>query len=435
MDEIIYPIACGVDVHKKFIVAVICFSDSVKTKYLKQKFSTFTNDLINFRNWLIEHNCQNVCMESTGKYYIPVYNALEGYISNVVVANPKWVKANKGEKDDNKDAKRIASMFRFGTVPGSYIPEHAIRVLRELSRYERKLVNMRSSEKNRFQNALTTGNCKLDLVFSDVFGKSASNIVELILSDEPYTKEDILSKIHGHCKSSTEDILKAVEGIMLSQHQIDRIRIVQEHMDILNQYIDRVHALMENLATPYAPYIESLCQIPGVDRNSAIQIIAEIGIDMSCWKNHHQLTAWAGLTPSRNESGGKKYSVKITKAGVYIKPCLVQVAHAAVKDKHCDYYAKKYDKISKRRGKKRAIIAIARKILIAIYHILKTGETFKPTDMADVETSKKERIDYISNNLRNAYNQLSRAGLSRDEILALISKDVPNSTSEPPLIN
>ncbi|UWO52998.1 transposase [Catenibacterium mitsuokai] len=114
--EIVYPRSCGVDVHKSFIVAVICISESVKPKYIKKRFSTFNNQLIQFRDWLIENNCQNVCMESTGKYYIPVYNALEGHISNVVVANPKWVKAIKGEKDDNKDAKWIADLFKFGIV-------------------------------------------------------------------------------------------------------------------------------------------------------------------------------------------------------------------------------------------------------------------------------------------------------------------------------
>lgn len=161
--EIVYPRSCGVDVHKSFIVAVICISESVKPKYIKKRFSTFNNQLIQFRDWLIENNCQNVCMESTGKYYIPVYNALEGHISNVVVANPKWVKAIKGEKDDNKDAKWIADLFKFGIVRSSYIPEKDIRILREFTRYQYKLVNMRSSEKNRFQNALTTGTVNLIL--------------------------------------------------------------------------------------------------------------------------------------------------------------------------------------------------------------------------------------------------------------------------------
>lgn len=425
--KIVYPRACGVDVHKSFIVAVICISESVKPMYIKKRFSTFNNQLIQFRQWLIENNCHNVCMESTGKYYIPVYNALEGHILNVVVANPKWVKAIKGEKDDNKDAKWIADLFKFGIVRSSYIPEKDIRILREFTRYQYKLVNIRSSEKNRFQNALTVGNCKIDLVFSDVFGKSASSIVDTILSDEPYTSEDILSKVHGRCNSSSEDILSAIEGTDLNHFQKERIRIIQKHMEYVDSLLDEIQHHIDLMVAAYENYIQLLMTIPGVDRKSAIILISELGIDVSQWSSARKLAAWAGLAPGCNESAGKKKSVKISKAGVYIKPCLVQVAHAAVKDKKCDYYANKFRRISKRRGKKRAIIAIARKILVAIYHILKTGEIFNPSDMADVETTKQQRIEYIKNNLRNAFNQLSHTGLTDEEILQFIIKESNNS--------
>ena len=425
--EIIYPRACGVDVHKSFIVAVICISESVKPKYIRKRFSTFNNQLIKFREWLIENNCLNVCMESTGKYYIPVYNALEGHIPNVVVANPKWVRAIKGEKDDNKDAKWIADLFKFGIVRSSYIPEKDIRVLREFTRYQYKLINMRSSEKNRFQNALTTGNCKLDLVFTDVFGKSASSIVNTILSNDSYKSEDILSKVHAGCKASDEDILNAVNGTQLNQFQKSRIQIVQKHMNYLDSLIDEIQQHIDLMVADYENYLQLLCTIPGIKRKSAITIISEIGIDMSQWSSHRKLAAWAGLAPGCNQSAGKKKSVKISKAGVYLKPCLVQVAHAAVKDKQCDYYATKYNKISKRRGKKRAIIAIARKILVAIYHLLKTGEVFNPRDIADIETTQKQRIEYIKNNLRNAFNQLSRTGLSEEEILQIVRKKSTDS--------
>ena len=151
---------------------------------------------------------------------------------------------------------------------------------------------------------------------------------------------------------------------------------------------------------------------------------------MSQWSSHRKLASWAGLAPGCNESAGKKKSVKISRAGVYLKPCLVQVAHAAVKDKNCSYYADKYNKLSKRRGKKRSIIAIARKILVAIYQILKTGEVFNPSDMADIETTQKQRIAYIKNNLKNAYNQLSRTGLTQEEIIEMLST---KSTDSPTL--
>lgn len=292
--EIVYPRACGVDVHKSFIVAVICISESINPRYIKKRFSTFNNQLIQFRDWLIENNCHNVCMESTGKYYIPVYNALEGHIPNVVVANPKWVKAIKGEKDDNKDAKWIADLFKFGIVRSSYIPEKDIRILREFTRYQYKLVNIRSSEKNRFQNALTVGNCKLDLVFTDVFGKSASSIVDTILSDEPYTSEDILSKVHERCKASSDDILSAVEGTNLNQYQKARIKIVQKHMEYVDSLLDEVQHHIDMMVESYENYIQLLMTIPGVNRKSAIIIISELGIDVSQWSSARKLAAWAG---------------------------------------------------------------------------------------------------------------------------------------------
>ena len=421
--EIVYPRVCGVDVHKSFIVAVICISESVKPRYLKKRFSTFHNSLVQFRSWLLDNDCQNVCMESTGKYYIPVYNVLEGFISNIVVANPKWVRAVKGEKDDDKDAKWIADLFKLGIVKGSFIPSKDIRILRELTRYKFKLTNIRSSEKNRYQNALTVGNCKLDMVFTDVFGKSSSNIANLILSDKEYTEEDILSKVHKSCKASNEDIINAVSGIDLTPVQKARIHVIQKHMDQVNENINEINKLIDIMAKPFEDDINFLCQIPGVKRDSAIVILSEIGNDMERFQTARRITSWAGLTPMNNQSAGKKKSVKISRAGVYLKPCLVEVAHAAIKDKEHPYYANKFNKISKRRGKKRAYIAIARKILIAIYHLLLTGEVWNPRDLSDIETPVEQREKYLKNNLKSDIKQLLSIGLTVDDLNNFIQQN------------
>ena len=421
--EIVYPRVCGVDVHKSFIVAVICISESVKPRYLKKRFSTFHNSLVQFRSWLLDNDCQNVCMESTGKYYIPVYNVLEGHISNIVVANPKWVRAVKGEKDDDKDAKWIADLFKLGIVKGSFIPSKDIRILRELTRYKFKLTNIRSSEKNRYQNALTVGNCKLDMVFTDVFGKSSSNIANLILSDKEYTEEDILSKVHKSCKASNEDIINAVSGIDLTPVQKARIHVIQKHMDQVNENINEINKLIDIMAKPFEDDINFLCQIPGVKRDSAIVILSEIGNDMEQFKTARRITSWAGLAPTNNQSAGKKKSVKISRAGVYLKPCLVEVAHAAIKDKEHPYYANKFNKISKRRGKKRAYIAIARKILIAIYHMLLTGEVWNPRDLSDTETPVEQREKYLKNNLKSDIKQLLSIGLTVDDLNNFIQQN------------
>lgn len=421
--EIVYPRVCGVDVHKSFIVAVICISESVKPRYLKKRFSTFHNSLVQFRSWLLDNDCQNVCMESTGKYYIPVYNVLEGFISNIVVANPKWVRAVKGEKDYDKDAKWIADLFKLGIVKGSFIPSKDIRILRELTRYKFKLTNIRSSEKNRYQNALTVGNCKLDMVFTDVFGKSSSNIANLILSDKEYTEEDILSKVHKSCKASNEDIINAVSGIDLTPVQKARIHVIQKHMDQVNENINEINKLIDIMAKPFEDDINFLCQIPGVKRDSAIVILSEIGNDMEQFKTARRITSWAGLAPTNNQSAGKKKSVKISRAGVYLKPCLVEVAHAAIKDKEHPYYANKFNKISKRRGKKRAYIAIARKILIAIYHMLLTGEVWNPRDLSDIETPVEQREKYLKNNLKSDIKQLLSIGLTVDDLNNFIQQN------------
>lgn len=421
--EVIYSKACGVDVHKSFIVAVICDSTGDKPKYTKKRFSTFNNQLIQFRNWLIANDCQNVCMESTGKYYIPVYNALEGYISNVVVANPKWVAVIKGEKDDNKDAKWIADLFKMGIVRSSFIPSKDFRILRELTRYIYKLTCIRSSEKNRYTNALTVGNCKLDMVFSDIFGKSSQSIIDIILNNDNFSDEDIIKCISKKCKSSHEDIISSVSGFTFTTEQKLRIKIVEDHIDYLNNQITTLRDIINGLVKPYEDYIHLLMTIPGIDRNSAITIISEIGVDMSQFSSHYRLSSWSGLAPGCNESAGKKKSVKISRAGVYLKPCLVEVAHCAVKDKINTYYTDKFNKISKRRGKKRAYIAIARKILVSIYHMLSTGEVWNPRDLASLETSDKDRIKYTKNNFNQSLKQLLSLGLTSNELIDLINQN------------
>ena len=421
--EVIYPKVCGVDVHKSFIVAVICDSTSITPKYYKKRFSTFNNDLVKFRNWLIDNDCQNVCMESTGKYYIPVYNALEAFIPNVVVANPKWVAVIKGEKDDNKDAKWIADLFKLGIVRSSFIPPKDFRILREYTRYLYKLTCNRTSEKNRFTNALTVGNCKLDLVFSDIFGKSSQAIVDTILDNDSFSDEDIINCLRKNCKSSREDILSAISGISFTYEQKLRIKLVKGHIGYLTNEINNLRDIINKIIAPYEEYINLLMTIPGIDRNSAITILSEIGIDMSQFSSHYKLASWAGLAPGCNESAGKKKSVKISRAGVYLKPCLVEVAHCAVKDKTNTYYANKFNKISKRRGKKRAYIAIARKILVAIYHMLLTGEVWNPRDLANNETSDKDRLKYTKNNLKQSLKQLLSLGLTSDELINLVNQN------------
>ena len=375
------PICCGVDVHKKFLVATILTGDYLIPQCKQKHFGTSFRNLLAFKQWLLDNNCKDVCMESTGKYWVPVWNILEGVV-NVVIANPKWVSAVKGNKDDKKDSKWIGNLFRMGLVPSSYIPGKNIRILREFTRYRSKLVAMRASEKNRYQNAFTVCNLTLDAVVSDMFGKSAMAIENYLLDTDAVDPEICVSFLQRSLKKKSAEIIEAVEGFNMTQEQKERVRIVQGHFADIDKRISQIDEIIGRLTAEHEGTISLLCTIPGIDRRLAITIISEIGTDMSEFGSSRRLCSWAGLVPGNNQSAGKKKSVKITRAGVYLKPALVEAAHAAVKASEKNpYFRIKFEKIMKRRGKKRAIIAIARMILTAIFAMVSTGEVFNPSDL------------------------------------------------------
>ena len=350
-------------------------------------------------------------MESTGKYWVPVFNILEKRGIHVVIANPKWVKAVKGNKDDTKDSKWIGDLFRIGLVKSSFIPSKDIRILRELTRYRYKLTSMKSSEKNRFQNAFTVCNVALDCVVSDMFGKSAAAITDYLTSDEDFDPQHCVSLLQRSLKKKADDVLASIKGYEIAPEQKYRIGIVRDHLHYIDSLIERVDICINTMVEKYDGAISLLCTIPGLDRSSAITVISEIGVDMTQFGSSKRLCCWAGLTPGNNESAGKKKSVRISHAGVYLKPALVQVAHAAVKDKHNPYYALKYERIAKRRGKKRAIIAIARMILTAIYSMLATGEIWNPVDLFKVDMPEHLKEQQLQKAVKQAIRFLESHGL------------------------
>ena len=399
--KIVFPTCCGIDVHKTFLVATIITTppDSLLPKYQKERFSTHNGQLNKLADWLLTNSCLDVCMESTGKYWVPVFNILEKRGLRVVIANPKWVKAVKGNKDDVKDSKWIAELFRLGLVKSSFIPNIKIRILREFTRYRYKLTCMKSSEKNRFQNAFTVCNVALDSVVSDMFGKSATAITDYLTSDEIFTAEHCVSLLRGSLKKKADAVIESIEGYSITEEQKFRIGIVREHLQYIEELICKMDDCITEMVEPYEGQIALLCTIPGIDRRLAITVLSEIGIDMAQFSSSKRLCCWAGLTPGSNESAGKKKSVRISRAGVYLKPALVQAAHAAVKDKKNPYYAIKYERLVKRRGKKRAIIAIARMLLTAIYSMLSTGEAWNPVDLYKIDMpeplKEKQRLKAI----------------------------------------
>jgi len=386
--EIVHPVCCGVDVHKNIIVATIAITDKSNiTQYVIESFATLNADLVRFRTWLLDHNCFNVCMESTGKYWIPVFNILEEANIDVLLTHPKYVRAIKGKKTDKKDSKWIADLFKFDMVRSSFIPPKDIRALRELGRYRFKLVCMRSSERNRYQNCMTVSNIGLASVLSDPFGKSATDIMKYVLSSDVFDEEHCKSLLHKSAKKKTELVLESIRGYKIESDQHFKMNEANAHIDYLNQAIFRTEAELYVRIKPHYDLVEHLSnQLPGITQLSAALIISEIGADMSVFETSKHLCSWAGLAPANNESAGKKKSVRISKAGQFLKPLLVQCALAAVKSKKEQYFADKYSRIVKRRGHKKAIIAIARMMLTCIYHILVTGEVFNPSDYGEFKS-------------------------------------------------
>lgn len=356
MLKIVYPICCGMDIHKSFLVACIASTNEQGvTTYKSKRFSTFIGDLRRCAVWLSENNCKDVCMESTGKYWIPIYNVLEASCS-IVLAHPKYVKAIRGKKTDKKDAKWIADIFKHNLVSGSFIPPADIRQLRDLVRYHWKLTNFTTGEKNRAQNCLTVSNIKLDDVFSDVFGKAASAITSRLLkNNEPF---DVAPFLNKKIKTPIEKILAAVDGEMCVE-QAEKLRIIRSHMDSLKLCKANLESLILTTAEKYLPQLGLVMTVPGIQSFSAIAIISEIGADMSVFPSSKHCCSWAGLTPQNNESAGKKKTTRISRAGAYIKPLLVQCALCAVRAKQFPEVRNRYLVLKKRRGHKKAIIAIA----------------------------------------------------------------------------
>lgn len=340
------------DVHKNIIVATIGITNKKTriTEYIQETFSTLNPDLLNLKQWLINHKCFDACMESTGKYWIPVFNILEDEI-NIYLTHPKYVKAIKGKKTDKKDSKWICDLFKHDLIKFSFIPPKEIRALREISRYRYKLVGMRSSERNRYQNCMTVSNIGIGSVFSDPFGKSAQAIMKEVLESDIIEDEKILKCIHGSCKNK-DKILDSIKHCNIETDQRFKMNESMTHMEELQVHIANCEIEMMKRAAPMFDQFMHITQLPGISTLSAILIISEIGVDMKQFESDKQLTCWAGLAPANNESANKKKSVRISKAGQYLKPLLVQCALGAIKDKE-GYFGIKYSRIKKKRGHRR----------------------------------------------------------------------------------
>lgn len=389
--ERVYDKCCGIDVHKKLIVA--CFKKG-NTQEIRE-FGATTRELLEMADWLKDGGCEMIAMESTASYWKPLYNIFESSDLNAIVVNARHIKAVPGRKTDVKDAEWIADLLTHGLLQASYIPDKDQRELRELVRYRKSLVGERNRELNRLQKMLEGANIKISGTITDINGKSARNILEHILSGKQIdsVEYDILYEKKGiahNLKASKEQIIDDLNGVM-SDIQRKMMRLLLKHLDELNAIIKELDDDIDSFIKPQEKQAAKVIQdIPGIANTSAQAIISVLCTDMERFPSDRHLASWAGLCPGHNESAKKRKSGKTRKGNALLRETLVVCAHSAVRNKKSYFYAQ-FMRISAHRRKKRAYVAIAHTILIAIYHILKEGVTFKDLGADYYHQFNKER--------------------------------------------
>lgn len=392
---------CGMDVHQATVVAcLLIVLKEGKVRKRMRTFGTTTRELLSLREWLLSEGCTHVAMESTGVYWKPVYAILEGALE-IVVANAQHVKKVPGRKTDVKDADWIADLLCHGLLRSSFVPPQPIRELRDLMRYRRKLVESQTAERNRLLKLLETANIKLASVASDVFGVSGRLMLQALAKGKA-TPQEMAQLAKGLLRKKIPELEPALEGRLEEHHrfllefQLRRLQAVEEDLAVLERRI-------QEKLKPYAAQLALLQEIPGVDWTLAAVIIAELGVDMSVFPSVSQAASWAGVCPGNNESAGKRKRSRIPKGNVYLKTALVEAAQSAAKAKGT-YLRDKFYRLKARRGYKRAVVAVAHKILVAIYHML--SEEVSYHDLGDVYLDKLNQHHLT----RNLVHRLERLG-------------------------
>jgi transposase len=360
----------GLDVHQATVVACVISAPAGKRpKKVIRTFGTMHHELMQLRDWLKECDCPLVAMESTGVYWKPVHAMLEDHF-DVIVGNAQHIKNVPGRKTDVKDSEWICNLARHGLIARSFVPPRAIRDLRDLTRYRRKLVDAAAAERNRLIKLLESAGIKLAGVVADVFGVSGRAMLHALI-DADQSPAEMAKLARGRMRSKLTELEHALRGNLDDHHrfilrlQFARIKTAEADLVILETRI------AEKLA-PYEDALRRLLDIPGVERAGAASIIAEIGVDMSQFHGASHLASWAGLCPGNHESAGRQRGGKTRKGNVFLKTALVTAAIAAGKTRGT-YYADKYRRLSARRGKLRAAVAVGHTILVAVYHMLKDG--------------------------------------------------------------
>lgn len=402
--HILYERCCGLDVHKKTVVAcLICSGKCGRTDRQIRTFGTATADLLELAEWLHAEKCTHVAMESTGVYWKPIYNLLEGDLQ-VLVVNAHHLKTVPGRKTDVRDAEWIADLLRHGLLRASFIPPAPQRELRDLTRYRTSLVMDRSRILNRIQKLLEDANIKLGDVVSDITGVSARSMLEALIAGVSDAHE-LAGLARGRLKAKHEQLVKVLQGRFTLHHAF----VLGEHLsflDYLDEAIGRVSSEIEVRLAQHRSEVDLLDSIPGISPRTASLLLAEVGPDMTRFPSARHLASWAGMCPGNNESAGKRYSGQTRKGNKWLRQALMEAAHGAIRTKDT-YLTAQYRRLAARRGKKRALVAVAHSILTIVYYVLTRrepyrelgGNYFDERDRKAIERRLVARLEHLGNHV------------------------------------
>lgn len=389
--RIVINLCCGLDVHKRTVTACL-LQWGARGRAVKEvrTFEMTTSQLLELADWLAGQHCQHVAMESTGVYWKPVYNILAGVCQEVLLVNAQHIKAVPGRKTDVKDAEWIAELLSYGLLRGSFIPPQEIRELRDLTRYRTTLIRQRADESNRIQKLLEDCNIKLASVATDILGVSGWDMLSAIVAGETDPAK-LAEMARGRMRSKIPQLVEALRGVIrpnqrwLLGQQLEHVRHLQRMINELDQQIDQ-------LISPFLPQVRKLCEIPGISRQLAEVLIAEIGVDMKQFPTAGHLASWASICPGQRETGGKRLSGRTRRGNPWLKSALAEAGWAASHSRKT-YLGARYHNIARRRGRKRAVLAVGHTILKIAHHLLSHPE-LSYTDLgADYyETRSKERL-------------------------------------------
>jgi transposase len=372
----LYGRVCGMDVHKNIVVAcvrILNAKDGTVQSTLR-RFGTMTADLVELRQWLAEQQVTHAAMESTGVYWQPVFNVLEGHLE-VWVVNAQHIKKVPGRKTDMKDAEWIAQLLQCGLLKPSFVPDREQRELRDLTRQQTKLVEQRNAVDNRIQKVLETANIKLGSVASDVLGVSGRKMIEALIAGE--TDVSVLAELaHKRLRAKIPQLQRALEGEVTEHHRF-LLRQLLDQYDFLEKEIARVSERLGAIAPPsFRAAVEQLDAIAGVGERGARALLAETGTNMNRFPSHKHFASWAGRCPGNRESAGKRKSGKTPAANRHLDAVLTEMAHAAVRTKN-SYFKSQYHRLAGRRGKKRALGAVKHSLLVTVYFMLRDNKPYK----------------------------------------------------------